>query len=1064
MKKKTLQLVLLFSLLRSIPAGAADFTVTSLADTGAGSLRTAITLLNASPDAANSIRFMTGGTINPATALPAITRNVDFSAPGGAVTIQRSGMGNGTGLLTTSGSPSVSFSGPVTLVASGSQNVSAVRGGDNLWISGSLPYSLSSSTTSNGAYGTYSRLATTIGGDVSGSITANAGSFNAYGLRSGGGNMNITGDVSALIRVSAGTTAAYGVSASDNMTIGDDVSGDIGSTAGTGTAFGIHAYRNLGIGGDVSGTVSGAVLNGSEAYGIGAGIVTTGTNRNLTIGGDISGRVTASASGSGAYGIYAGRDIAIAGDLSGTVGATAGTFGAYALSAGNDLTVGGDLSGRIGAAAGTLDAYGLYSSYNMTLGALSGTVDADVLNGSGAYGIGAGMAATGTNRNLVIGGDVSGEVSATALNGSGAYAIYAGGDIFETGDVSGSIAAQAGVSDAAGLYAREGGIYGSSAADAADISGSVTASSAGASAGILAWGGMNLNITGEVSATGASAYALRSGRFSGTGGFVDNGAAPSDLVALSGDGALSGNVDLRGGSDFMTVRDRARLVDVPELSGGDGYDVLAFDAWVGTLGASVVNWESTGVLGGSSVGLGASKAMDGDLFIAAGSALLAPAAGGIYSIGGDLDNAGLLDLRNGGTGDRFTVGGDYTGSGMLGLDIASGSSDLLSIGGDVEGSTALLLRAEDSVASLRDGGPLLLVHADGSSDGNAFVLFSAEGYGPYAMELVMGAAPSGGYDWYLGIGGYLPEAVALQALMPFIGQPLSGTLPRFGERLSSAGYCRASHESGAFWSRAFGSRYRTEFSGDVASHVSGYSGGVQAGADLYAGKNGDVSSAAGLYAGAGSQQGDAPGADGGNDSALEGSFVHAGAYATIVVPESYYVEWILQAGFHDIALSYASGGRDDADTWSWLASMEAGLRIPLGGALSFEPKAQVIYRHIGGFSLSPVATGEVWVDTLQGIRALLGAGLTFSECGGFNGFFGMDLIGDFDTKNRVRYLDTDVALKSESEWCFLGLSAGIGRKSRTGGPDYYLRAGAMYGLETGSSFGYTLSGGLRVPI
>lgn len=944
MKKKTLQLVLLFSLLHSIPAGAADFTVTSLADTGAGSLRSAITSLNASPDATNSIRFMTGGTITPATPLPAITRNVDVSALGGGVTIQRGGMGNGTGLLTASGSPTVSFTGPVTLVASGSLNVSAVRGGDNLWISGSLPYSLSSSTTGNGAYGTYSRLATTIGGDVSGAVTANAVTYNAYGLRSGGGNMNITGDLSALIRVSAGTTAAYGVSASDNMTIGGDVSGDIGSTAGTGTAFGIHAYRNLGIGGDVSGTVSGVVLNGSEAYGIGAGIVATGTNRNLTIGGDISGMVTASASGSGAYAIYAGRDLAIAGDLSGSVSATA---------------------------------------------------------------------------------------SAT---------------------------------DAAGLYAREGEMYGASSVAPLALSGSVSAASAGASAGILSWGAMNLDITGEVSATGANAYAIRSGRFDATGGFIENGATPSDRVRLAGDGALYGNIDLRGGSDFMTLSDSARVVDVPELSGGDGYDVLAFDAWSGTLGASVVNWESTRVIGGSVVGIGAPKALNGNLFIEAGSSVFVPASGGSFSIGGDLDNAGLLDLRNGSTADRFRIGGDYTGSGMLGLDIAPGSSDLLSIGGDAEGSTALLLQADGSVASLRDGGPLLLVHTDGEADGDAFVLGSAEGYGPYAMELVRGAAPSGGYDWYLGTGGYLPQAVALQALMPFIGQPLSGTLPRFGERLASAGYCRAAHESGAFWSRAYGSRYRTEFSGDVASHVSGYSGGVQAGADLYAGKNGDVSSNAGLYAGAGFQQGDVPGLDGRKAAGLEGSLVHAGAYATLAVPGSYYVEWILQAGFHDIGLSYASGGRDDADTWSWLASMEAGLRLPLGGALSFEPKAQVIYRHIGGFSLSPAATGDVYVDTFEGMRALLGAGLTFSECGGFNGFFGMDLIGDFDTKNRVRYLDTDVALKSESEWCFLGLSAGIGRTSRTGGPDYYLRAGAMYGLETGSSFGYTLAGGLRVPI
>jgi len=73
MKKKTLQLLLLFALLRSVPSAAADFSVTSLADSGAGTLRSAVTDLNASLDATNSIRFTLAGPITLTTALPAIT-------------------------------------------------------------------------------------------------------------------------------------------------------------------------------------------------------------------------------------------------------------------------------------------------------------------------------------------------------------------------------------------------------------------------------------------------------------------------------------------------------------------------------------------------------------------------------------------------------------------------------------------------------------------------------------------------------------------------------------------------------------------------------------------------------------------------------------------------------------------------------------------------------------------------------------------------------------------------------------------------------------------------------
>ncbi|MBM3163274.1 MAG: hypothetical protein FJZ79_08185 [Chlorobi bacterium] len=127
----------------------------------------------------------------------------------------------------------------------------------------------------------------------------------------------------------------------------------------------------------------------------------------------------------------------------------------------------------------------------MTLGALSGTIDVDVLNGSGAYGIGAGMAATGTNRNLVIGGDVSGTVTATAAGGNRAYGLYARQDLSIGGGVSGVVSATAGLSDAAGIYSLEGSVRGASSFSPLVVTGSVLATATGASAGILSWDAMN---------------------------------------------------------------------------------------------------------------------------------------------------------------------------------------------------------------------------------------------------------------------------------------------------------------------------------------------------------------------------------------------------------------------------------------------------------------------------------------------------------------------------------------------------------------------------------------------
>src|SRR5262245_64675122 len=69
----------------------ATFLVTNTDDAGAGSLRQAILDLNSSADATNLIATeAVGGTINLATALPAINKNVDILGPGAdTLTVQR---------------------------------------------------------------------------------------------------------------------------------------------------------------------------------------------------------------------------------------------------------------------------------------------------------------------------------------------------------------------------------------------------------------------------------------------------------------------------------------------------------------------------------------------------------------------------------------------------------------------------------------------------------------------------------------------------------------------------------------------------------------------------------------------------------------------------------------------------------------------------------------------------------------------------------------------------------------------------------------------------------------
>ncbi|HLB52510.1 MAG TPA: hypothetical protein VJK48_02235, partial [Chlamydiales bacterium] len=72
----------LYALLIPGTCCSAIFTVTTNADSGAGSLRQAITDLNTTGGASNTININSGlGTITLASSLPAINKNVDVVGP-----------------------------------------------------------------------------------------------------------------------------------------------------------------------------------------------------------------------------------------------------------------------------------------------------------------------------------------------------------------------------------------------------------------------------------------------------------------------------------------------------------------------------------------------------------------------------------------------------------------------------------------------------------------------------------------------------------------------------------------------------------------------------------------------------------------------------------------------------------------------------------------------------------------------------------------------------------------------------------------------------------------------
>jgi outer membrane autotransporter protein len=258
-----------------------------------------------------------------------------------------------------------------------------------------------------------------------------------------------------------------------------------------------------------------------------------------------------------------------------------------------------------------------------------------------------------------------------------------------------------------------------------------------------------------------------------TGGVLDGDVYGDDRLATAADGddsfTWSGGTWLSSffggnGSDTVTVSAQSYDGTHHYLDGGD--DVSTADGWTDRLnlsgvtasanGANIVNWEivtldaadvtildgaleagsepETGlfltngsVLNGSDAfALTGNMAIDGtSQFIAFGEDI----ASGVYSISGNLVNAGTVDMQDGGTGDVLSVGGNYTGAenSTVYIDTYLGDdaspTDRITVGGDTAGSTAISI-GNASGPSAQTVAGIRVVDVAGASSGT-FVLANA---------------------------------------------------------------------------------------------------------------------------------------------------------------------------------------------------------------------------------------------------------------------------------------------------------------------------------------------------
>ena len=134
--------------------------------------------------------------------------------------------------------------------------------------------------------------------------------------------------------------------------------------------------------------------------------------------------------------------------------------------------------------------------------------------------------------------------------------------------------------------------------------------------------------------------------------------------------------------------------------------------------------------------------------VAAANALASFASGntGTFRIGGDLNNAGIVNLAaaSGRIGNVLNVAGNYTGAnGQIVLNTllneggAASQSDRLVVGGNVGGTTAIKVN-QSGLGALTVGNGIQLVQVNGTSAANSFHLAGPVQAGAYQIHAVSG--------------------------------------------------------------------------------------------------------------------------------------------------------------------------------------------------------------------------------------------------------------------------------------------------------------------------------------
>ncbi|WP_192872256.1 autotransporter outer membrane beta-barrel domain-containing protein [Pseudomonas congelans] len=342
---------------------------------------------------------------------------------------------------------------------------------------------------------------------------------------------------------------------------------------------------------------------------------------------------------------------------------------------------------------------------------------------------------------------------------------------------------------------------------------------------------------------------------------------------------------------------------------------------------------------------------------------------------------------------------ELSGAGTFGLrvDLDNGFGDLIDINGQASGQFGLRVRNTGEEIVPADMAPLKVVHTEGG-DAQFSLLGGRVDLGAYSYLL-----EQQGNDWFI-VGKHkvispsTQSALALYSAAPAIWMSELSTLR------SRMGEVRASGRAGG-WMRAYGNRLNatTSDGGDYRQKQSGLSLGADAPVEVSNGQL--VVGVLGGYSTSGIDL--SRGTTGKVDS------YYAGAYATWLLDEGYYVDGVLKLNRFrnkaDVAMSDASKAKGDYTNNGAGGWVEFGRHIKLADDYFLEPFAQLSSVVVQGQELrldnGMKAKNDQTQSVLGKVGTSLGRSVALKDGGVLQPYVRVAVAQEFSRRNEVKAND-----------------------------------------------------------